>query len=74
MGALNRSSDFDISCLHVATSRLLTATVENFKQGWNYHPLSSQNNASPVKLFESRLIRLRNLEGCCDELHQVSYN
>lgn len=71
-GILNPSLDLDIYCLHVTCFRILSLTVEEFRNGWNEHLLSTEKNKTPRQLFVSGLLALKNDGNYHEELCQVN--
>ena len=73
-GVLNPSSDLDIYCLHVTCFRILSKTVDEFRNGWNQHPLSTEGNKTPHQLFVNGLLALKKDRQYHEELCQVNKN
>jgi hypothetical protein len=70
---LHQSNMIDLVSLHITCKPLLTKTIECFVQGWNNHPLSTEHNETPTRLFHGKLIEFWNADGDdCDFLRQVS--
>lgn len=62
----------DLVSLHITCRPLLIKTVDRFTQGWNNHPLSTEHNETPERLFHGKLIELLKEAGDdCDLLQQV---
>jgi len=70
-GLLNPSVNEDIFILHTVAQQLLETTASGFKDGWNCHPLSTENNFTPAQLFRIGLLQLRSKDGFHHELIQV---
>jgi hypothetical protein len=63
----------DLVSLHITCKPLLIKTIECFAHGWSNHPLSTEHNETPTRLFQGKLIEFWNAEGDdCDLLRQVS--
>jgi hypothetical protein len=45
---LNPNSDFDIFLLYFVAMQLVANAVDGFAGGWNAHPISTENNVSPI--------------------------
>jgi hypothetical protein len=58
-GILNPDDDIDIFSLHYVVSVFLPTTVELWKQGWNSHSLSSENEMTPRQMYLAGLELLR---------------
>ncbi|XP_046448542.1 uncharacterized protein LOC124197236 isoform X2 [Daphnia pulex] len=70
-GHLNPSNMIDLVSLHISCKPLLIKTIECFAHGWNNHPLSTEHNETPTRLFHGKLIEFWNAEGDdCDLLRQ----
>ena len=73
-GLLERSDDFDVFCLHLCVGKLLSTTVDMFMEGWNHHPIRTENNRTPMQLFYVGLLELAQDEGVLHpELIQVTF-
>lgn len=69
---LNPSDDRDIACLHHTVGELLRTTIQDFKNGWNEHPISTAENFSPRQLFVLGLLRMKSSGNTFPELNQVN--
>ena len=50
-GYLNSDDECQMFCLHYVYLPRINLALQNFKEGWNHHPLSSEGNLSPVQLW-----------------------
>ena len=48
---LDINNEVDLFCLHAVFIGRINASVEEFIRSWNSHPLSSENNQTPLQLF-----------------------
>ncbi len=62
-------NDLNIFCLHWVYLPLINKTLEEFRESWNHHPLSSEHNQTPNQLFF-----LGMLSDTCDSPSQLSSN
>lgn len=62
-GILDPMNKVDIFCLHWVYLPLLNKTLEEFRESWNNHPLSSEHNQTPNQLFCQGLLTERQLLG-----------
>lgn len=69
-GVLNPSDDGDIFCLHLCVGHFLARAVDNFIDGWNLHPISTEGNATPLQLFYTGILKLAGDGLYHPELHQ----
>ena len=51
IGALNVDNDTDVYALHYVFLPRINASLNAFKESWNNHPLSTENNMSPLQLY-----------------------
>ena len=68
-GILDVNSEIHLFCLHYVCIPWINEALYAFTEGWNYHPLSSQHNQSPVQLWISGLAQLHVQGVDADELH-----
>ena len=54
---LDPSNEILIFCLHYVYLPRINESLQMFTDGWNNHPMSSQNNLSPIQLWISGLSR-----------------
>lgn len=57
MMILNVESEIHIFCLHYIYIPRINLALSQFLDAWNYHPLSSMGNLSPIQLWISGLSR-----------------
>ena len=57
-GALDVSNELHLACLHYVFLPMINQHLEKFCEGWNNHPLSTENNMSPNKLWIHGLHRI----------------
>ena len=50
-GDLEVNSDIDLWCLHLVFIPVINEALEQFRQLWDYHPSSSANNKSPLRIW-----------------------
>ena len=50
-GKLDPLNNVDIFCLHWVYLPIINKTLEEFRESWNNHPLSSEHNHTPNQLF-----------------------
>ncbi len=50
-GKLDSLNAVDIFCLHWVFLPIINKTLEEFRESWNNHPLSSEHNLTPNQLF-----------------------
>ena len=50
---LNAENESDLFCLHYVFIPRINASLEGFRRAWNYHPLSTEGNFSPIQLYTS---------------------
>ena len=48
---LDVHNEVDLFCLHAVFTGRINASIEEFIRSWNSHPLSSENNQTPLQLF-----------------------
>ena len=51
--ALNCENEADIFALHYIFIPRINKSLKLFQEGWNSHPLSTENNKSPRQLYHS---------------------
>lgn len=69
---LDPGNDLDIKVLHHVVGPLLKDTVDNFKNGWNEHPVSTAEHFTPRQLYTLGLLRLKSSGSHLSELIQVT--
>lgn len=50
-GTLDPLNNVDIFCLHLVYLPVNNRTLEEFRESWNNHPLSTEHNSTPNQLF-----------------------
>lgn len=50
-GVLDRSSELDLYSLHYVFIPRIQRSLNEFREGWNHHPLSTAGNKSPYQLW-----------------------
>ena len=50
-GLLNIESPVDLFCLHFVYLPRINRHLQQFQDGWNHHPLSSEKNQTPTQLW-----------------------
>ena len=48
---LDVNNDLDLFCLHEVFTDHINASIDDFQKSWNSHPLTSENNQTPLQLF-----------------------
>ena len=48
---LNPDNDADLYCLHYVFIPRINSSLETFRHAWNYHPLSTEGNRTPMQLY-----------------------
>lgn len=51
LGALDHDNEADLFCLHYIFIPRINQALHSFQQAWNHHPLSTENNLSPIQLY-----------------------
>ena len=51
IGALNPDNEVDMFCLHYVFIPRINSSLLEFQSAWNQHPLSTENNLSPLQLY-----------------------
>jgi hypothetical protein len=60
MKILDHGNSIDKFCLQTASMVLINKTLSLFANSWNFHPMRTENNMSPMTLFKRGLDNLRN--------------
>ena len=55
-GILDPLNEVDLYCLHFVFIPRINSSLESFREGWNNHSISTENNRTPSQLFISGLI------------------
>ncbi len=55
-GSLNPSNEVDLYALHFTFIPRVNESLANFVLAWNNHPLSTENNLSPLQIYTAYLI------------------
>ena len=55
-GILDPLNEIDLYCLHYTFIPRINKSLESFREGWNNHSLSTENNRTPSQMFVSGLI------------------
>lgn len=63
-GLLNPNSEIDLFCLHYVYLPRISDSLCKFMEGWNAHPISTENNLSPNQLWIRGLMEIVNNSGC----------
>ena len=50
-GLLNCENESDLFCLHYIFLPRINASLKAFQSAWNHHPLSTEQNRSPMQLY-----------------------
>ncbi len=50
-GSLRPANDANIYAIHYVFLPRINASLQEFKKGWNNHPLSTENGLSPLQLY-----------------------
>ena len=50
-GILDVNNEVDLFCLHAVFTDRINASIQEFIRSWNSHPLTSENNQTPLQLF-----------------------
>ncbi len=50
-GVLNADNDTDLFCLQYVFIPRINASLNQFQNAWNHHPLSTERNRSPMQLY-----------------------
>ena len=56
-GILNPNDDTHLFALHVAFQQQINRSLQEFLMHWNQHPLSSENNLSPLQLWNTGVLQ-----------------
>ena len=59
-GLLNPDSETDLFCLHYVYLQRISHSLGQFLNGWNAHPVSTENNLSPNQLWIRGLLEIAN--------------
>ena len=51
IGALNTENEADMYCLHYIFIPRINSALSSFQSAWNHHPISTENNLSPLQLY-----------------------
>ncbi|CAK8690124.1 unnamed protein product [Clavelina lepadiformis] len=57
-GTLDVENEVDIFCLHYCYKDVINEALAKFTSMWNHHPLRTENNRSPKKLYVAGLLQL----------------
>lgn len=57
VGILDVDSELDIFVLHSVFLKLIDSSLKNFAQAWNMHPIRTENNWSPNKIWLNSIIQ-----------------
>lgn len=63
-GLLNPDSEIDLFCLHYVYLPRISHSLDQFLNGWNAHPVSTENNLSPNQLWIRGLMEIANSNNC----------
>ena len=56
-GMLNPENECDMFCLHYIFLPRINAALKDFQSAWNLHPLSTEQNRSPMQLYTSGAVQ-----------------
>ena len=59
-GLLNPDSETDLFCLHYVYLQRISHSLDQFLNGWNAHPVSTENNLSPNQQWIRGLMEIAN--------------
>jgi hypothetical protein len=59
-GLLNPDSETDLFCLYYVYLPRISHSLDQFLNGWNVHPVSTENNLSPNQLWIRGLMEIAN--------------
>ena len=59
-GMLNLENETDLFCLHYVYVPRISHSLEKFVEGWNSHPISTENNLSLNQLWIKGLLQIAN--------------
>ena len=65
MSLLDRNNIIDIISLHYVFLPRIQDALNNFRNGWNQHPISTEKNRSPLQLFTISMMDTKNKERTC---------
>ena len=57
---LNALNEHHLFALHFVFKPRINKALEEFKEGWNHHPIRTERGLSPHQLFVAGTLRLRN--------------
>jgi hypothetical protein len=63
-GLLNPDSETDLFCLHYVYLQRISHSLDQFLNGWNAHPVSTENNLSPNQQWIRGLMEIANSNNC----------
>ena len=58
---LNCASEIDLFCLHLVYLDMINKSLETFTGQWNNHPVTTENNFSPVQLWIQGMTSAQNI-------------
>lgn len=59
-GCLNPVNELHIFAIHHVYLSLINRSLNYFRNGWNMHGIRTENNFSPLQLFNAGALRLQN--------------
>ena len=62
-GILDRSSIIDLFVLHYIYQPRIQASLDEFKEGWNHHPVSTEKSSTPYQIWLMGMMDLK-FESC----------
>lgn len=69
MRALDHENEADVFCLHYIFIPRINQALDAFKEAWNHHSLSTENNFSPMQLFTAYSLNSSLFEETVDPTH-----
>ena len=61
---LDRTNFIDIFCIHTIFLTRIQRALDEFRNGWNHHPLSTAKNKTPYQLWMERMMNKKLEEQC----------
>ena len=68
---LNVENDIHMFCLHYVYLPRLNRALHQFVEAWNYHPMSSMGNLSPIQIWIAGLSRNSTDEAVNDDVSNI---
>ncbi|CAK8689391.1 uncharacterized protein LOC143460571 [Clavelina lepadiformis] len=73
-GTLDVENEVDMFCLHYCFKDVINEALAKFTSLWNHHPLRTENNRSPRKLYVAGLLQLLKEEDLSDYMTDYQVN